>query len=1119
MKPELLRQEETKGCGALAPGPRIYNLFPSLVGTIAAWRRELSRIASMGFDWVYLNPFHEIGFSGSLYAIKDPSRIDHRFIDSGKEDGQAQLSQFVRDAAQRGVKVMTDLVINHLSKDARLLSEKPEVFRRGSDGRPLSPFAFDPADRATRTEWGDLAELDYGNSAASEYLIGYWDRYINGLQQLGIRGFRCDAAYKVPPAVWGALIASAKARRADCIFFAETLGCTQDETRATAAAGFDFLFNSFAWWDLKEPWALAQYEALRLIAPSIAFPENHDTPRLAAKLDTENPNRVAEALKLRYGLAALFSTGVLMPIGYEWGYRRSLDVVETRPEHREKTFIDISDFITAINRLRADLPASNVEGAQRRIGGPDKPYLALLRIDAGHALAAHHGTLILANPGRGDVAVRADELLCESGGLLDQFVDVTPSRSQTALVPGEELTLHGGELRVYAATRRQRKVRARPLQPSGKRRILIEKVWPEIDGGRTPVKQIVGEVVDVWADIVTDGHEIVAAELLWRAAGETQWRRSPMRFFDNDRWSGSFPLERNICHEFTIEAWRSPFASWREEVRKKAAAGQDLRIETIEGLRLAEHAAAHASGSAAARLTELLALARSQAEGSPAQRALLLAEDNAALIERYAERENLSRYDRVLKVMADRQAARFSAWYELFPRSQSGDAKRHGTLQDVIGRLEYVREMGFDVLYFPPIHPIGRTNRKGRNNSISAEPADLGSVYAIGDESGGHEAIHPALGTREEFRELIAQAQAHGLEIALDFAIQCSPDHPWIRQHPEWFDWRPDGTLKYAENPPKKYEDIVNVHFYGASLPGLWFALRDIVLFWAGEGVRIFRVDNPHTKPLPFWRWLIREVNERYPDVLFLAEAFTRPKMMKALAKAGFQQSYTYFTWRNTKEELVEYITELSSSEMREYYRPNFFVNTPDINPFYLQKSGRAGFIVRSTLAATLASSWGIYSGFELCEATPIPGREEYIDSEKYELKARDFERPGNIRAHIATLNAIRRSNPALHDFRNVSFLNAWNDEIIAYLRMTPRRDNCIMVMVNLDPHHRQECDYEVPLWEFGLPDTAMLQAEDLLQGGNFSLRGKVHRIALDPSDRPVTIWRLLAPQRPEPTP
>jgi starch synthase (maltosyl-transferring) len=428
----------------------------------------------------------------------------------------------------------------------------------------------------------------------------------------------------------------------------------------------------------------------------------------------------------------------------------------------------------------------------------------------------------------------------------------------------------------------------------------------------------------------------------------------------------------------------------------------------------------------------------------------------------------------------------------------------------VIARLPYIRDLGFDVLYMPPIHPVGRVNRKGRNNSLTAGPDDPGSPYAIGSEEGGHDAIHPELGDFDDFARLVAAAGEHGLEVALDFAIQCAPDHPWVREHPEWYDWRPDGTIKYAENPPKKYEDIVNVHFYRDALPSLWYALRDIVVFWAERGVRIFRVDNPHTKPLPFWEWMIADVQSRYPDTIFLAEAFTRPKMMKRLAKIGFTQSYSYFTWRNTKEELTEYLTELTRSECRHYMRPNFFVNTPDINPYYLQTGGRAGFQVRLVLAATLAGNYGIYNGFELCEAAAIPGREEYLNSEKYEIRAWDWDRPGHIRDDIAWINRMRRQHPALRDFTNIEFYNAWNDNILYYGRRTPDRESFILVAVNLDPHAAQGADFEVPLWEFGLPDHASIRAEDLVTGQPFTWRGKIQHMQLDPAVRPYEIWRLI---------
>jgi starch synthase (maltosyl-transferring) len=1096
--------------------PRIYNLFPLLVGRVGDWAAELPRIGRMGFDWVYLNPFHETGFSGSLYAVKNVDALDARFRDgSGFGDDDASIRFFVDKAEGNGLKVMIDLVINHASKDAVLAEEHREAFLQNMWGELESPFAVDPDDPTKRTVWGDLAEFDYAKPEARDFLVAFWDRYIARMQGLGVKGFRCDAAYKVPPAVWERLIGEAKSRDPEVLFAAETLGCTFEETKATAKAGFDYLFNSFAWWDFKQAWALESYEQLRLLAPSISFPENHDMERVAARFGAEEHERIARELTLRYTLAAFFASGVLMPIGYEWGYRRKLHVVETTPNDREsQTGIDISDRITAINRLKASIPAANVEGAACRLSAKDSPYLALLRLDSGHAEAAKAAVLVLANPG--DTAARLDPaaILARTGGLFGPFADRTPHLVPIVFEPGESVMLAPGEVRILSAQRADLREMPHDIAPTGEGRVIIETVSPELDGGRTPIKRIVGDIVQVEADIFSDGHDKIAAELLYRVQGESAWRRTPMRFVDNDRWAGAFPLDRNAHYEFTIEGWRDPFASWHHEIDAKRKAGVDVRLETIEGVRIAEKAALNAAGSVDGdALKAIVDRLNAMEKGSAEQLALIYEEHNTHLIERHAERMNLSRYDRVLTVIADRLAARFSAWYELFPRSMSHDPNRHGTFDDVIAHLPYVKGMGFDVLYFPPIHPIGFKNRKGRNNSLAAQPGDVGSVYAIGSEAGGHDAIHPDLGDLDDFRRMVDAALAHGLEIAFDFAIQCSPDHPWIKQHPEWFEFRPDGTMKYAENPPKKYEDIYNVTFYGESLPSLWYALRDVVLFWCRERVRIFRVDNPHTKPLPFWKWLIAEVNALYPDAIFLAEAFTRPKMMKALAKIGFQQSYTYFTWRNTKAELTAYMTELAHTDMGEYYRPNFFANTPDINPVPLQTSGPAGFVIRSTLAATLSSAYGIYSGFELAEGTPIPGREEYLNSEKYEIKAWDYDRPGNIRDHITALNRIRRENPALWDFRNITFLNAWNDNVLSYLRITPEKDNALLILVNLDPKNRQECTYEVPLWEFGLPDHGVIAVEDLLGGYKFTLSGKTHRIALDPAERSVVIWRLSLPK------
>jgi starch synthase (maltosyl-transferring) len=647
-------------------------------------------------------------------------------------------------------------------------------------------------------------------------------------------------------------------------------------------------------------------------------------------------------------------------------------------------------------------------------------------------------------------------------------------------------------------------------------RIAIERVNPEIDGGRFAVKRSVGDVFTVEADIFGDGHNKIDAALLFRLELERDWQETPMRPLENDRWRGSFPLAENGRYLYSLVAWRDLFASWRDEVTKKRGAGRSVALEIVEGQELVERVLGdrtRVTEDVRRQLAELVeALRNAGTDGGRLD--VLLSDVMQAAMSRAGLRSDLSAYPKVLEVWADRRRAAFSAWYELFPRSQSGDPSRHGTFDDVIGRLPYVRDMGFDVLYLPPIHPIGHTNRKGRNNSLESTPDDPGSPYAIGSEEGGHDAIHPGLGTFADFARLVTAARREGLEIALDFAIQCSPDHPWVKEHPEWFDWRPDGSIKFAENPPKKYEDIVNVHFYRQSLPSLWIALRDVVLFWVEHGVKIFRVDNPHTKPFPFWEWLIREVHKRHPDVLFLSEAFTRPKPMKRLAKLGFTQSYTYFTWRNTKPELTDYLLELTQSEIAQYFRPNFFVNTPDINPTYLHTSGKPGFQARLVLAATLACNYGIYSGFELCEGRALPSKEEYADSEKYEIKARDWDSEGNIRDDISFLNGLRRTHPALQQFTNLKFYNAWNDQILYYGKTTPDLSDFLLIAVNLDPHKTQAAHFEVPLWEFGLPDSASIDVENLITGMRFTWTGKVQQMTLDPREKPYAIWRLASSSR-----
>ncbi len=638
-------------------------------------------------------------------------------------------------------------------------------------------------------------------------------------------------------------------------------------------------------------------------------------------------------------------------------------------------------------------------------------------------------------------------------------------------------------------------------------RLAIEDVQPAIENGRFAAKAVEGRARVVTAAIFCDGHEKLAGQVLWRGRGDDDWQKIPLKSLGNDQWRAEFVPQRIGRGEFAIEAWVDTYATYCDELKKKFSAGVPVHLELQEGEQLVRHCRTDAPEDVGAVLDDVLDRF-SRAGSNDEKVSLLLDPVTVSAVIRTETHPHKVRSE-AYPVDVERVAAEFASWYELFPRSVTDDPDRHGTFKDVIGRLPDINAMGFDVLYFPPIHPIGRTHRKGKNNSLTAGEDDPGSPYAIGSHEGGHEAIHPELGSLDDFLELVEKARQHKLEIALDFAIQCSPDHPWLQEHPGWFTWRPDGTIRHAENPPKKYEDIVNVDFYAQdSVPDLWLALRDVVLGWVKHGVKMFRVDNPHTKPLPFWEWMIADIRHDHPDVIFLSEAFTRPSMMARLGKVGYSQSYTYFTWRNTKEELSEFFTQLNEPPWCDCYRPNFFVNTPDINPYFLQNSGRPGFLIRAALATMGAGSWGMYSGFEICEAAPVAGKEEYLDSEKYEIKPRNFTVPGNIVAEITHLNRIRRSNPALQTHLGFQAYNAWNDNIFYFGKRTADLSNFVLVAINLDPHNAQEAHFDLPLWEFGLPDDAHMQGEDLMTGHTWTWYGKTQWMRLEPH-QPFGIWRL----------
>jgi starch synthase (maltosyl-transferring) len=601
------------------------------------------------------------------------------------------------------------------------------------------------------------------------------------------------------------------------------------------------------------------------------------------------------------------------------------------------------------------------------------------------------------------------------------------------------------------------------LDPRLQKRVVIEQVTPEVDEGRFPAKRTVGETVIVEADVFADGHDLVAAALLWRRVGAREWKDARMTPLGNDRWRAAFTCAEFADYEYTVAGWIDRVATLQSAIAKKAAAGQDVAVEEQE-------------------------LRRASTD---------------------ADRRASTRYGRVLRVAVERERARFGAWYEMFPRSAGTDPDRSATFDEAAARLPYIAAMGFDVLYLPPIHPIGRSFRKGRNNALQAEPGDPGSPWAIGSGQGGHTAVEPGLGTLEDFDRFVAAAAAHKLEIALDIAFQASPDHPYVAAHPEWFRHRPDGTIKYAENPPKKYQDIYPFDFEAPEWPALWLELKAVIEFWIARGVTIFRVDNPHTKPLPFWHWVIGEIRRAHPGAIFLAEAFTRPKIMRYLAKAGFSQSYTYFTWRNSKPELVEYFSELTQAPVREYMRPNLFANTPDILHEYLQTGGRAAFEIRLVLAATLGASYGIYSGFELCENTPVrPGSEEYLDSEKYQIRVRDFDRADSLAEMIARLNAIRRSQAALQYDHGLRFHDTDNDRLLCYSKRHDGVDP-ILVVVNLDPFNMQHGHIRLPLADWNLPADATIVARDLLSDESYVWHGEWTYVRLDPPARVAHVIAL----------
>ncbi|MBP1842384.1 starch synthase (maltosyl-transferring) [Rhizobium petrolearium] len=1065
--------------------PQIYYVHPLMLKGLDAWREVFAHAKDLGFDTVLTAPLFARGRNASIFVTRNFDRLDPELeLGTSVEDGFKALIEVAR---AQDLKLMLDLVIDRVADDEH-----------------ARPIAADP--RAVPQE-SLSRRIDFLSETRH---IEDWRNRMAWLAGLGIAGFRCLGIGRVAPEAWYNLIVSTRRAAPETTFLAWTPGSAFEDRKALKGAGFDGSFSSFAWWNLEERWIMDEYQIQRQIGYQITFPEAPYGKRMAHGTDSCEvlQRKAIRALKL----ASTFASGLMIPMGFEYGAAVPLD-----PLHgdglglrglQDQGAFDLSGDIRAVNASTNKTVAGFARQPLRLISTSQTPAVALLQTDQEDLRASQKIRVVVLNRDLRKVTNAPFNVLREAAS---SFLPLTALDDENEVF-APEIELRPGELRIFEGRSSVPVVDAVPVptaqEAAASPRLAIEKITPSVDDGRFVVKRVVGETVKVEADIFSDGHDPLSAALLWRAADDENWHEVRMQLIENDRWQAEFTLRRMGRHEFVVEGWRSTFAIFRYEFTKKHEARLDLRLEIQEGINLVLDALDHASGQIKTRLQ---ALFDELTEVQDSRRTeILLAAETAELMAE-ADRKPHCVRSQVIPVDAERTAAAFASWYQIFPRSQSGDPDRHGTFDDVVRRLPAIREMGFDVLYFPPIHPIGKTNRKGKNNSLRAAPEDPGSPYAIGSEAGGHDAVHPELGTFEDFRRLIDAAKEHGLEIALDLAIQCSPDHPWLKEHPGWFDWRPDGTIRYAENPPKKYEDIVNVDFYACdAAPSLWIELRDVVQKWVDQGVKLFRVDNPHTKPFPFWEWLIADIRSRHPDVVFLSEAFTKPKVMYRLAKIGFSQSYTYFTWRNAKWELEEYMREITTEEPKDFFRPHFFVNTHDINPDFLQNAPRPAYLIRAALAATLSGLWGVYNGFELCEGRPDAKRKEYADSEKYEIRAWDYDRPGNIKSEITMLNRIRRENPALHSHLGIQRLTAWNDNIMFYERASAGRENVLLIAVNLDPYNAHEADVEIPLWSWNLPDHAALDLEDLITGHRFTLAGKMQRIRLDPhAGPPFAIWRV----------
>ena len=1023
-----------------------------MAGRLADVAAQARQAGELGFTHLLLPPPWLAASLTDPYLTRD-------FAALAPALGAPDLAALVASAAGTGV--LADIQLDAVSASGDLAGTPFEA--------PDPAGLLDPRRRLR----GDAARARLDGAGDVAALAAWWVPRLQAWHKSGLAGFRLLGLQAVPADLLAGLFKTLRTAVPGAVLLPWTPGLPREAVLALRGGGADGVFASLPWWDGQADWLWDEAADLAGVAPLLGLDGIPQGPAHASQAGAP----------VAPGLAAVFGQGWLHVPG-----------AHDDPAELRRLNAALAGAAVLASRLPARLPL-----------GEAGPVLALLRLDGAELRHATQAALAVVNTDtQMELSVPGAALLTATGGAFAAFKDA----DGRCLTPEALVSLPpGGAVLFTAAARAPGAAATRATPEAATRaaaapRLAIEDPQPCVDGGRHPVKATAGEVVAVTADVVFDGHDKIAVALRWRGPGAHAWREVAMRPLGNDVWTADMPLEAMGRHDYAVLAWKDRWATFHDELTKKSAVGLRVTLELAEGEALVREAASRTAGAALrdslAALAGLDEAGRTRALLAPGLAELMRAADGRPFLVQTPP----------IPVDAERKLASYASWYEIFPRSMSDDPARHGTFADVERHLPRIRDMGFDVLYFPPISPIGRTNRKGRNNTLTPAADDPGSPYAVGSPEGGHDALHPELGTLADFAHLQQAAAAHGLELAIDFAIQCSPDHPWLRQHRGWFDWRPDGSIRYAENPPKKYEDIVNVDFYAEdAVPGLWVALCDVVLWWCEQGIRIFRVDNPHTKPFPFWEWMIAEVRARYPEAMFLAEAFTRPKIMYRLAKVGFSQSYTYFTWRNEKAELEEYLTELGEAPARHVFRPHFFVNTPDINPVFLQGSGRGGFLIRAALAGTLSGLFGVYCGFELCEAAAVPGKEEYLDSEKYQLRAWDWQRAGNIVAEITALNRIRRRNPALQTHLGVTFLPAANDRVLFYEKATPDRSNVILVAVSLDPHHPQEADIVLPLWSWRIPDEGALAMDDLVAGTQAVWRGKYHRVRLTP-EQPYAIWR-----------